>query len=389
MKFVIYLGVFFMPDGNAASQRAWAFSYMIQKCGYTPVIIGMKKQGNNKNILDTEVRQNNTLIYSMPYPNTYFEWLEMLWSIKGLKEVVNYIGSNNVQAIIAMDYFSPALLRIIRFCNQNSIRFIVDTVDWFMHSNYSFPRKIIKDLDTKIRMTYIYKHVIYMIAISDFLAGYYNGNVKNIVQVPGVIAPHFIEKWGGDKYKKNRLLTLIFAGDPGKKCEKEKIDWLMKIVCKINAKVVKIKFVVVGIDKKTLLHNRPDLALLPRFDDSVECLGKISHMECLKLINLADFSVIIREDTLLSKAGFPTKLAESYACGTPVLVTPTSNICDFIPDKYGIVSKDCTYTSLKNAVQQLLNLSALEIGSMHETIKKCNLLNCDGYVETLRKILER
>lgn len=389
MKYIIYLGVFFMPDGNAACGRAWAFSEMIQKCGYIPVIIGMDKQENNKNILDTEVKQNNTLIYSMPYPDTSFEWLKMLGSIKGLKEVVNHIGENNIKAIIAMDYFSPALLRMIRFCNKKSIRFIVDAVDWFVRSNYSFPKRVIKDLDTKIRMLYIYKRIDYMIAISDFLAGYYQKKVKNIVQIPGVIAPSFIEKLGEDRYKKNTLLTLVFAGDPGKRCEKEKIDWLMKIICKLNAKSIKIKFIVIGIDKETLFYNRPDLARLPRFDHSVECLGKIPHTECLKFINLADFSVIIREDTLLSRAGFPTKLAESYACGTPVFVTPTSNICDFIPDKYGVIAKDCTYASLKIAVQQLLNMNASEISSMHKTVRKCNLLNCDKYADRMKKILER
>lgn len=214
MKYIIYLGVFFMPDGNAASGRAWAFSKMIRKCGYTPVIIGMDKQEYNKNILDTEVKQNDTLIYSMPYPDTSFKWLKMLGSIKGLKEVVNHIGENNIKAIIAMDYFSPALLRMIRFCNKKSIRFIVDAVDWFVHSNYSFPKRVIKDLDTKIRMLYIYKRIAYMIAISDFLAGYYQKKVKNIVQIPGVITPSFIERLGEDRYKKNTLLTLVFAGDP-------------------------------------------------------------------------------------------------------------------------------------------------------------------------------
>lgn len=388
MKYVIYIGVFFMPDKNAAAHRAKAFAKMISACGYKPVIVGMKNELCEEVIINTYEELDEAFVYSMKYPKSTREWIRALESIKGFEQVVTELGESNIKAVIAMDYFSIALWKMMRYCKKHSIKFIVDTVDWFEKSNYSFPKNIIKDIDTKVRMSFLHKKSSNMITISKFLYDYYQPYVEKIVQIPGVMVSAEGREIVLSDYKKDDVLSLAFVGSPGNKCEKEKIDWLIKIVCKINGDKKRVVFHIAGISKETLKVNRPELFEFENIESSVIFYGKITHDECIKLIRKADFSVIIRENTLLSIAGFPTKLGESFTCGTPVFVTPTSNISEYIPRTHGLIADSCNYESVEKKLYELVQMSENDIERMHEAVGKNNPLECSNFFEIMEEILE-
>ena len=377
-----------MPDKNAAAHRARAFSKMISACGYKPVIIGMKQDSNEATILNTCEELDEALVYSMKYPESSIDWIKMLGAIGDLKQVVNHLGSVNIKAIIAMDYFSVALWRMMNFCNKMSIKFIVDTVDWFEKSNYSFPKNIIKDIDTKVRMGFLHKKSTNMITISKFLFDYYQPFVKKIVQIPGVVVTAEERKSVEKFHTRDDVISLVFVGSPGNKCEKEKIDWLIKIVCEINKEEKQVVFHIAGITKETLEMNRPELFELDNLESSIVFHGRITHDECIELVAKSDFSVIIREDTLLSRAGFPTKLGESYTCGTPVFVTPTSNISEYIPVTHGVITDECNYEAVEQKLYELVQLKKEDIGKMHKSILSYNPLGCMNFVNDFLQIIE-
>ena len=60
--------------------------------------------------------------------------------------------------------------------------------------------------------------------------------------------------------------------------------------------------------------------------------GRLSHLDAVKEVCDADFQMLIRNHSRKNDAGFPTKLAESIACRTPVIATIFSNITDFVSD---------------------------------------------------------
>ena len=59
------------------------------------------------------------------------------------------------------------------------------------------------------------------------------------------------------------------------------------------------------------------------------------------MVKKADYSIIIRDNNLVTRAGFPTKFVESVACGTPVICNDNSDLkewidrcgCGFVVDK--------------------------------------------------------
>ena len=386
-KYVIYMGVIFIPAGNAAPQRAYAMAKMIKKCGYSPVIVGMHKN-ENRDVLATEQFKNDISIYSMSYPTTILSWLRTLYSIQDLCTVINHLGKENIKAIIAMDYYSIALLRIINLCQKHNIIFVADAVDWFAKSQYKFPKNFIKDIDTFIRMQWIYKQKINLIAISKYLYSFYSSSAKKIVYIPGVIDSGRYKRKHELYESSEGIIKFAFVGSPGKKCEKEKIDWMIRIICELNKTQRRAKFIIAGIDKETLGINRPDLVQIDNFDESVECLGRISHVDCINLLMQSDYAIIVREDNRLSNAGFPTKLGESFACGVPIVATPTSDIKDYISHFYGVISEECTEESLKQTLNILLTGDAKSrCKMMHETVLKDNPLECDKFISQMHEIL--
>lgn len=375
-----------MPDKNAAAHRAMAISRIVESVGYVPVVIGMDKNIDNDDIIKTKKEFFKTSVFEMHYPSNSIEWLKMLFDSKQVIRVIEYLGISNIQAIILMDYFSPALYFLMKYCKKHNIRLILDTVDWFSKSSYPFPKNLIKNFDTFIRMHFLNKKTDYLITISSFLEDYYKKHVDQLFRIPGIYYSSCSTKQ--IKYIPGNVKLISFVGDPGKKCQKEKIDWVIKAVCKINKKAKKIKFVVAGIDKETLRKNRPDLFLLENFDDSVEIIGRISHNDCSELLIRSDFSVVIREDTLLSNAGFPTKIGEAYANGTPVLTTPTSDISDYVYDGYGFVAKDCSYEAVEQMLIKISDLQQDEILSMHNIVIKDNPLDYRKYIKIFQKIIQ-
>lgn len=391
MKIVIYLGVLFMPDKNAAAHRAAMFSKMILELGFQPVVIGMNENLNEekKDIISTKRIIDEYTLFETAYPKDAYQWLRMITSITEIKKVINYYGENNIEAIIAMDYFSIGLIKLVNYCSNKQISIIGDSVDWFEKSKEYSIKGIIKNIDTNIRMKLIYKKYIKnMITISSFLFNEYSKTCNNIVEIPGAVLKQNFIYQDFDIDFDNQKINLCFVGAPGNKCEKEKIDWLISIICSLNKyNGNKFKFYIAGIDKETLLKYRTDLFIYDNIDSSIVFLGKISHDKCLSLVSKCDFSTIIREDTLLSRAGFPTKLAESFNCGTPVIVTPSSNIKEYINTNYGFVSKSCEYEDVKLLLKEVESVNKESINDMKSVIKSENPLAYSKFTDELSKVI--
>ena len=245
---------------------------------------------------------------------------------------------------------------------------------------------MIKDCDTFLRMKCLYKHVDHMITISKYLKQYYSAYVKQIVEIPGVVADNYCVQ--NNYQNRDELINLCFVGVPGPNCCKEKIDWVIESICELNLIEDRFRFTIAGVGRDFFEKDCPNLVKHSLFDSSVKCLGRISHLECLELVASSDFSVIVREDTLLSNAGFPTKLGESFACGTPVLVTPTSNLEDYILHGYGFVADECSKASVFKLLKEISVLRKNEIKLMRDTVKSYNPLKARAFVEVMKEVLE-
>lgn len=62
------------------------------------------------------------------------------------------------------------------------------------------------------------------------------------------------------------------------------------------------------------------------------------------------------------------------------------HMCDFIPDKFGIVTENCTYDSFEKSSKDILNLSFEDIEDMHNAVRKDNPLDCLRFTELMEEV---
>lgn len=383
---ILYIGSIFLPDKSAGAQRALSLSKSFRDLGYKTVIAGMSaEQDQNTPILDTKSNCMGFDSFSVPQPKSFFQWFHHTVSIKEFKEIINYFGADRIFAIVAMEYEAIPLWRLSRYCRREGIYLIADAEEWYEHSRLPFPLNAGKDLDTFLRMRFVYpKKIKNMICISRFFEKYYANMVKNIVYIPGTIDLSQ-DKWNQlPQYVPTNKLKVGYAGHPGRHFEKERLDWLINAIVELNDEGTDCELHIAGVDMQFLedrigkLHNK----------EKIICYGKVSHLQCLQMLAMCDFSAIVRENKRVTKAGFPTKFSESLGCGTPVITTATSNLSEYIHDKKtGFLCKGYSKNDLKAVIKKAASIPKQDLVQIHTNLRSNNPLVYSDFTLDLEKFL--
>src|SRR5699024_6916072 len=107
-------------------------------------------------------------------------------------------------------------------------------------------------------------------------------------------------------------INLIYAGSPGR--DKDILTKIFEAFNMLEKKNV-IKINVIGITKSQFIADNPNFEeILDSLDNKVNFLGRKSHQESIHEIQKSDYSIFIRENNKVTRAGFPTKFTESITC---------------------------------------------------------------------------
>lgn len=99
----------------------------------------------------------NKQFYKRKYPITKIEWLKYLVSSKEIIDILSNI--ENIDFVICYNLQSIPLLKIISYCRKNRIKVISDCTEWYTTKGASISFKILKGLDSFIRMRIAQKNV--------------------------------------------------------------------------------------------------------------------------------------------------------------------------------------------------------------------------------------
>lgn len=315
-KVVLYIGGFQLPDKNAAALRVMSNAKALRDFGYDVIFVNA--------LVEYDFSPRKTFYDGFEtYEYKREAQREYLLSISRIQRIIE---KTEAKIVIAYNYPAIALNRLRRYCKKHNVKCYADATEWYTPTgNIVF--RIIKGIDTELRMRYVHPRMDGIIAVSEYLYNYYKRKVKT-VKIPPLV--DILEtKWNiliSDLHEGTRF---IYAGSPS--TQKERLDWIVDAVETFENGNIHLD--VVGLTED-------------QFNQMYECSyegskvtfhGCVSNACVIKMIKESDWAIVLRENSKVVRAGFPTKIPEAITCGTPVIANKFSNIDNYLNENNSIL----------------------------------------------------
>lgn len=369
-KLVLYLGGFELPDKNAAAQRVLSNAKLLREIGFEVSFIGI-----SKDIEHAPEKVDGFDSNPIPYPANTKQWMYQIFIFMETKMILE----KKPDYVVLYNFPAVASLRILKTCHKHGIKVVHDLTEWESNNRWSLA-DIMRKIDINLRMHYCMKKMDGVIAISRYLYEYYK-SYTNAIMVPPTV------DLNNPKFSRNRELTadgrktkLVYAGSVGTVATKDRLDFIIKEVNELP----NIQLDIVGQTKEQFQAVfGSDLEI----KDNVIFHGCMLHTEAVQYVCNADFQMLIRENSLKNKAGFPTKFVESFSCCTPLIATISSNICDYLKDGINglLVSEE---RPLEVVLKRVSQMTINEKVKMKEACKSFEGFDYHCYKEEFSKIFK-
>ncbi len=397
-KIAVIAGNFIFPDGNAAGKRVAGLGLILRDLGYMPVFIGVGKA-----VCDGAVKAATAgsglgmHSYSIPYPESTVDWMNYPRQVKRTIKIIKGIGEEKIALLLL--YGSPAISlwmwEMMKYAKNRGVRVIADCVDWIQFSGRGFLKNIVKFLDTNLQKRLLIPHADGIITVSRFLHGFYMKSGCNAIMVPPVfdteeLARSYPRREAGSARRKR---LFCYAGVPfdatGKKSKgglKDRIDRTVDIFADIWKTERNFRFDVFGVTEQEYLSVFPEQrAKIQALNGCAIFHGRADNADVLRAIAGSDFTILQRDDTLITRAGFPTKVSESISLGIPVIADRTSNIDEFIEDGVNGFLLDGVRDT--QTMMHIMSLSDGDIEKMKENCMKNRIFDYRLYLGLVENML--
>jgi len=322
---IIYIGGFELPDRNAAAHRVLANGKILRDLGYEVVFLGVDRASSAGEEL---LRQDFSGFecWSVPYPVGIGAWLKYILGLSTILKFFQKERSIKVVGVICYNYPAVAQGRIKHLCRRADMKMIADATEWYEASAGSLVHRVVKFLDTLLRMRFVHCLADGVITTSKFLTAFYGRRGKVTVELPTLFD---CEKFQPPLAREDNLRkNFIYVGSPfdsgrvnkARSNLKERLDVCIDVFYQLYLEGEDFSFEIYGIGMDDYLRVFPEhAAMLQEMAKYTIFKGRQPNEMVLKRIAESDFSIFFRDETRVTLAGFPSKLAESISCGTPVV----------------------------------------------------------------------
>ena len=375
------------PYGQAFSSRARNLTKLLCACGYHVHIISPKSAGE-------EISDE---LAGVDYSVTHINDPKNALSLSGIgtaKPYMNavkaYLNHNKVDLIVSssMVFVSGHLLKL---AEKLQIPYIVEQCEWYDYTTFKYGklnpyyREHIRMIEKKNRK------VSGIIAISRLFEQHYSFQGVPTIRIPTILDV----KNTRYRIKRNDITSddvyhIAFAGSLGK--GKEKMEPVFKALIKINKSKRSIVFDIFGPSEKDLLINIDgDNNLWNQVKQYINVHGRIPQTKVENAVRSADFTIFTRPIRRSSNAGFPTKVADSMAVGTPVITNDTGDISLYLKNGVnGFLLGNGTEAEILNVFETLISFDSEQYICMRKNARntaECNF-SYSSYIEEMNSFLK-
>lgn len=352
------------PYGGAFSSRARNITKMLCSCGFHVHVIAPKSEGKEKT---DELDGWNYSVQHIHDAKNALTLSGIGTSRPYMKAISEYGKDHEINLIVSssMVFVADDLWKLSR---KLGIPYIIENCEWYDPSTFKFRnwnpyyREHIRRIEKKNRK------VDGVIAISRLFEQHYSFMGVHAIRIPSILD---VDNTSYRLKATNDCdIHIAFAGSLGK--GKEKLEPIFKALRRMDMVKRKIQLEIYGPSKAQVLSNIDnDARLLERVAKYVHINGSIPQEKVAEKICRADYSIFIRPIRRSSNAGFPTKLAEGMAVGTPVITNDTGDVGMYLKDKKnGILLREGSEEELVQAFQTILSLPVSTYSEMRLNARK-------------------
>lgn len=344
---VIYAGGFVLPDKNAAANRVVSNGKLLTSLGYNTVFLGAAD--SNEAFSGVRQVQGCKNMFEEAHPQSSGDWAKHMVSAGNIKEVASLCS--DVKMIVLYNVPFLTLLSVKKAFAHSGIKVCYDCTEWTKDTDGSFLKRAFKAIDEFFVSRFIHKVADGVIAISRMMENAYKSNTDLLLLPPLVDTQDDI--WHQDIQKNEDVFEFCFAGVPDGK--KESLDKVYEAFCRLKAENARLR--IVGVTKQEF----EELFNISNIDNRVSFMGKVSHSEAVSYILGCDCYIFIRRSDRRNNAGFPTKFAEAFTCGVPIITTDVSDVAEYItsPEK-GQLIEDESVEKISKAMADALEKGKLK-----------------------------
>ena len=315
------------PEGDAGAIRQHSFAKMLTDIGYDVLVIGygMLTDGR-KSIYD-----------GIEYISFRCENKEKIFRICNRimfgNKMFDYISNNYLELdlLFVVDLMPNAFKKVLQLKEKYNCVIVHDSVEWYSKEEFRYGKFNLAYLRKEYTNTKAIDTKWNFVAISRYLENHFCSRVNKVICIPVIMDIENINY--RINVKQSEKIIFSYAGGPGKK------DYLKEIINGFALlepnELKKIELNIIGVNKEQLIDickvNKSAFTIL---GPALKIHGRVKRDVAMKFINESDYSLLIRDENLrYSKAGFPTKIVESLACGTPPLCNYSSDLDLYLNDK--------------------------------------------------------
>ncbi|WP_308467875.1 glycosyltransferase [Rathayibacter soli] len=316
------------------------------------VQIGSGGRPNRSGLAQPEMAESFTLLAEIPDPawrRIHRVWRGLSWGastsswIKRMKDPPD--------AILVYGTSLGYLLRLIPLARRLNVPLVIDAVEWQKSSHLPGGRFGPFAVANAISMRLMARRASGVIVISRYLEQHFAHQGSPTLRVPPLFSVG-IDR--GRAHLPDRPLSLCYVGSPGQK-DKRTVRNLVLMCRDLEVRQTELRIDIVGVDRHVAASLIGRDAAVSIDHPSLQFHGRVSADQAREVVAHSHFSVLQREDERYTRAGFPSKVAESLILGTPVMTNMSSDLSDYLTD--GVNAKvlaDASTDALAQAVSAMI-----------------------------------